>query len=432
MSEYLLRGEIGRGGMAVVYAADRVLPSGTVLPAACKALHAELAEDEDVLAFFEREASVSLHLTGEHPNLVTVHDFRRHPDGRLMIVMERVDGISLRALLAAGPLPAPVVRRIVRDVLRALAYIHAEGVLHRDVSPENILIARRGVVKLSDFGLSKVLADLSHRSQPTFKGKAPYASPQAIQCQTLDARADLWSLAAITHELLAGEAPFGRGDILRVLAAQTDVGPIPLPEDVPDDLRLLTSDLAIVEREARRFTAATEMLDVLARDSGAVASEADLAALVATMRRPEGLSAASTASTERKQPAAEAPAPPAPAAQVPARRRVLIPAVWALVLVAAVALSFYGARLLAGGDVAGEGPASSADGRRLTEAAAPAPPADTGPPADSEHGEVHSQPEHEAHEPAARQPPRRTKPRPRLPSQTQQEVHVVPRDTLPI
>lgn len=180
MSEYRLLGAIGRGGMGMVYRAERVLADGLALPAACKAIHPEYGEHPEVAALFRREAAVALQLSVQHANLVTVYDFFRDGDGRLMLAMELVDGVALGGLGRAGSLPQPIIRRVLYEVLQALAHVHDCGVVHRDVSPENILLSKDGAVKLSDFGLSKVLAEPGPGSQPTFKGKAPYASPEAI------------------------------------------------------------------------------------------------------------------------------------------------------------------------------------------------------------------------------------------------------------
>lgn len=289
MSEYRLRRELGRGGMGVVYEAERVLDGGTVLPAACKAISPELAAREDVVERFRREAAVCIRLSGDHPNLVTVYDLHRDAEGRLLLAMELVDGAPLSALVRGVPLPHPIVRRLVHDILQGLAHVHAAAVVHRDISPENVLVSKQGAVKLSDFGLSKVLSDTSHRSQPTFKGKAAYASPEAIHGNALDPRADLWSLAAMTHELLAGTPPFGRGDIWHILSVQGESGPAALPADVPDDLRALTADLTVLASNERRFQRAADMIRVLVDVAGPMSTPAELGAFVAEMcRRPGG------------------------------------------------------------------------------------------------------------------------------------------------
>lgn len=298
----------------MVYEAERILDGGMVLPAACKVISPALAARDDVAQRFRREAALCIGLSGDHPNLVTVYDLHRDDEGRLLLAMELVDGAPLSALLRGVPLPPPIVRRLVHDILQGLAHVHAADVVHRDVSPENILVSRQGAVKLSDFGLSKVLSDTSHQSQPTFKGKAAYASPEAIHGNALDARADLWSLAAVVHELLSGAPPFGRGDIWHILSVQTESGPAALPAEVPADLRALTADLAVLVSDERQFQRAADMLRVLEEMPGPVSTRAELGAFVAEMcrtsREPCG---DADARADTQQPPAAQPQAHAPA-----------------------------------------------------------------------------------------------------------------------
>ncbi|MCP3919670.1 MAG: serine/threonine protein kinase [bacterium] len=199
---------LGRGGMGVVFRArqrklDRPVAVKVLLPA---------PEDAPTWAErFEREARALAKLN--HPNIVGVYDFGR-ADDLMFLVMEYVDGASLRELLIEGKLTAPETLAIVPQLCDALQYAHSEGVVHRDIKPENILLDGEGNVRIADFGLAKIvgegnsLATLtgSHQAMGTFRYMAP---EQIDRPRDVDHRADLFSMGVVLYEMLTGEVPAG-------------------------------------------------------------------------------------------------------------------------------------------------------------------------------------------------------------------------------
>jgi predicted Ser/Thr protein kinase len=211
---YRVEGVIGRGGMGVVYKATQ-LSLGR--PVAIKVLPAEFAERPQFLERFHREVDVLSKLS--HPNIVTVME-RGEVDGRPYLVMEYIDGTSLRELIAKGPLPRHEALSIVRTVLGALEHAHGRGIVHRDIKPENVLIAPGGIVKVADFGLSRLLgpAELTRLTHTHLMlGTFEYMSPeQREKAKEADERSDLYATGVVLYEMLAGELPIGAFDKLSV------------------------------------------------------------------------------------------------------------------------------------------------------------------------------------------------------------------------
>lgn len=278
MSRYQIGDLIGQGGMARVHEASRRLADDGQQPVVIKRMRPEHEPFPRAHERFRREAAIGLALA--HPNLVKVFDFDRHGQ-EPCIVMERIDGLSLHELLRCVKLPYEVVRRIVMNVAEALEYVHDRGILHRDISPGNILISRQGEVKLADFGMARLLAE--PRTTPGFKGTAAYASPEAIQCHELEPSADFYSLAAVVYELLMGMPPYGWGGPEEIGHRQDPASGWviePLPADVPDDLRALVTDL-LAPAERRQLRTAEHVLTLLALGPEAMAPNELLAGLVA-------------------------------------------------------------------------------------------------------------------------------------------------------
>jgi len=201
---------IGAGGMGTVYRATQ-LSLGR--PVAVKILPPNVADDPQFVRRFHREAEVLASLN--HPGIVQVID-RGEAEGRYFLVMELVEGTNLRELVRRGPIEPRQALKIAAAVLDALDYAHARGVVHRDVKPENVLVREDGVVKVADFGLSRVLvgadpADprLTHTS--LVLGTFEYMAPeQREQSRAADARADLYAASVVVYEMLTGELPIGR------------------------------------------------------------------------------------------------------------------------------------------------------------------------------------------------------------------------------
>jgi serine/threonine protein kinase len=200
---------LGRGGMGVVYQARQTQLNRLV---ALKILAPEKERDAQFAGRFVREAQALARLN--HPNIVGVHDFGE-TGGLYYLLMEYVDGVSLRHLLHSHRIKPEEALAIVPKICEALQYAHDHGIVHRDVKPENILLDRQGQVKIADFGIAKLLG--SDRPQPAITldqqiiGTPHYMAPEQVEKPHLvDHRADIYSLGVVFYELLTGELPLGQ------------------------------------------------------------------------------------------------------------------------------------------------------------------------------------------------------------------------------
>jgi eukaryotic-like serine/threonine-protein kinase len=221
-ARYRLEARLASGGMAVVYrAADEVL-GRTV---AVKVMHHALTDDAGFVERFRREARSAARLN--HPNVVTIHDTGEE-NGTLYIVMELVEGTSLRELLDRfGRLDLDTTRHVVSGVAAALDHAHAGGVVHRDVKPENVLLTSDGRVKVVDFGVAKALGDVRLTGDTAIATLA-YVSPEQISSGEIDGRADVYALGVMTYEMLTGTLPFGGSTPAEVAGARL-AHPVPSP-----------------------------------------------------------------------------------------------------------------------------------------------------------------------------------------------------------
>ena len=205
--KYEVLGVVGRGGMGTVY---RARHAGLDRVVALKILSPRLAADPEFVRRFEREARTLASL--EHPNIVAVHDTGVEA-GAPYLVMEFVEGVSLRRLLAERRLPPEEALGIVPQLCDALEYAHGRGVVHRDVKPENILLDTKGRTKIADFGLAFIVGiDASRitRADVTM-GTPHYMAPEQVESsRSVDHRADIYSMGVVLYEMLTGELPLGR------------------------------------------------------------------------------------------------------------------------------------------------------------------------------------------------------------------------------
>lgn len=213
---------LGRGGMGTVYLGKQVSLDREV---AVKVLAAELADDPLFLERLEREARTMARL--RHPNIVAVHDFQKLGEGGAAIVMEFIEGGSLRDLLCRHPngLPVDEALRIIRQIAAGLEAAHASGVIHRDMKPENVLMGRDGMARVTDFGLAVPLHESSARLTltGTTVGTVEYMAPEQLRGGELDARLDIFALGVTAYELLTGQTPRGSFDAPHRLRA--DISP---------------------------------------------------------------------------------------------------------------------------------------------------------------------------------------------------------------
>ncbi|MGH7586758.1 MAG: serine/threonine-protein kinase, partial [Gemmatimonadales bacterium] len=241
---YTLEGEIGRGGMGVVYRArDERLHRRVAI----KVLPPELAFQQDIRERFTREAQTAARLS--HPHIVPIHDVGE-VDGLVYFVMGYVDGESVGGRLKRrGALPVEEARRIMKETADALSAAHALSVIHRDIKPDNILLeGTRGRVMVTDFGIAKALSAASGATLTGAGiaiGTPSYMSPeQAAGEREIDGRSDLYSLGIVSYQMLTGELPFHAPTVAGILMKQiTEPAPMVSTKrgDVPEDLTLAVS-----------------------------------------------------------------------------------------------------------------------------------------------------------------------------------------------
>ena len=255
---YQILGELGKGGMATVY---RAYQPSLEREVALKVLPEFLVEQPGFKARFHREAVAVARL--QHPNILSVFDHGEQ-DGVTYIVSEYVDGGTLAARMGA-PIQLDYCVRILRPIADALDYAHSEGVIHRDVKPSNILLDRRGVPILSDFGLARVAeaADSERLTQTgAMVGTPTYMAPEQCSGQEAGAPADIYALAVIAFEMVTGRVPFSAPTPLGVIAAH-QVTPPPSPRKFNPSLPQVVEQpllAGLAKDPARRPETATDFV----------------------------------------------------------------------------------------------------------------------------------------------------------------------------
>jgi predicted Ser/Thr protein kinase len=225
---YRLGEPLGRGGTSVVYRAEHVRLGRS---AALKLLSAAVGE-ADFRERFLRESQVAAAL--DHPSIVPVYDAGEAEDGLLYIAMACIEGSDLKTLLAEeGELPLRRALRIVGQIGAALDAAHARGLVHRDVKPANILVADDDRAYLSDFGVAKQLASNGTTRTGSFVGTIDYCAPEQIEGRDVDSRTDVYALACVLYECLAGTPPFSRLSEVAVLNAHLHAPPPKLTRAAP-------------------------------------------------------------------------------------------------------------------------------------------------------------------------------------------------------
>jgi serine/threonine protein kinase len=252
---YKLIAPLGEGGMASVYRARDLRLNRDV---AVKVLRDELTRDADFLSRFQREAETVASLS--HPNIVPVYDVGEE-DGSHFIVMEYVRGRTLKdAIEAGGPLPPARAAQIVCSVLDALTYAHSHGLIHRDVKPQNILLAADGTARLADFGIAHIAGSSTTRTAAIL-GSAHYLSPEQSRGEEATVRSDIYATGVVLYESLAGRPPFDGANALAIAHLHLRETPPPLPPETPAPTgaavkRALEKDPAARFPDAAAFAAA--------------------------------------------------------------------------------------------------------------------------------------------------------------------------------
>jgi serine/threonine protein kinase len=263
---YRLEAVLGRGGMATVW---RGVDQRLGRPVAIKLLDRADTADPIMLQRFDREARTAGGLT--HPNIVAVYDVGTD-NGVPYLVMELIDGTSVAALLASGPLPVGQAVDVARQICDALAMTHAQGVVHRDIKPANILLTTTGTVKVCDFGIAR----LAHQQQADLTaphaaiGTSAYMAPEQASGAAVDARTDLYALGCVMYAMLTGHPPFTGDNPLTVLwqhQNQPVLAVVSLRPDTPADLDALIARL-LAKNPSDRPATATEVRDRLLAGAG--------------------------------------------------------------------------------------------------------------------------------------------------------------------
>ncbi len=284
---YRAVGVVGRGGMGTVYkAVHRLLERPVVL----KVIRPEMVASADVLERFERESKLAARLT--HPNVVAVYEAEAFRSSH-MLVMEFVEGVTLAELVRdRGLLPVAESCELIRQAALGLEYIHREGLVHRDVKPQNLIVSLTGQVKILDLGLAtlkvsgaKATGELTAARQ--FLGSVDYAAPEQWECsRDVDVRADIYSLGCTLYYLLAGEAPFPHKKYSTLMQQMWAHGHAPLPPirelrpDLPEEIASILTRMLAKDRD-ERFAQPAEVAAAIAPFT----ADCDLAEFVRTTRR---------------------------------------------------------------------------------------------------------------------------------------------------
>ncbi|MBX3193002.1 MAG: protein kinase [Labilithrix sp.] len=270
---YRIQKVLGEGGMGAVYLAEHTLMKKLV---AMKLLHPEMSDNAEVIARFEREAMAAARI--QHPNVVAATDCGKTDDGAFFLVLEYIEGTSLRDVLEAGPMPAHRTLRIARQIALALERAHEAGIVHRDLKPENVMLVQRegdpDFVKVLDFGIAKLSAEAAPAAaaQPltrlgTVLGTPEYMAPEQALGAAVTPPSDLYAVGVMLYEMLTGKHPFSPPDRVAMLSFHI-VAPVPTMRDRAPDVDVPPAIEAVVrrllEKDAKaRHPNARELIEAL-------------------------------------------------------------------------------------------------------------------------------------------------------------------------
>lgn len=265
LGRYVVVRRIGGGGMAELYLARLDGPNRFVKPVALKLMHAHLLDTPEFVGMFMREARIAASL--QHPQIVQVLDVGE-TDGEYFLALEYVHGLDLRRVLSdrrGAPLPLGAALRVVIDIATALHHAHSLcdgsgrplGIVHRDVSPSNILVAYDGAVKLTDFGIARMTEQTHVTATGSIKGKPGYMSPEQCLQEDVDGRSDVFALGAVLYELTTGRPAFA-GDMIAAMNRVIEgrfTPPGQLVRDYPPALAMIVRR-ALAARVEHRYPSA--------------------------------------------------------------------------------------------------------------------------------------------------------------------------------
>ncbi|MGA2075584.1 MAG: protein kinase [Terriglobia bacterium] len=268
VGDYQIIGVLGAGGMGRVYKVKNLISDRVD---AMKILLPDLANEPDLADRFLREIKVLASLN--HPNIAGLHTAFRLQN-QLLMVMEFVQGTSLEEKLKSGALPVQDAIDYASQVLSALGYAHAQGVIHRDIKPANMMLTPENVVKLMDFGIAKSKTDRKLTMTGTTMGSLYYMPPEQVQGLALDHRSDLYSFGVSLYEMVTGSRPFKGQSDYDLMVAQLQKAPLP-PIDIQPELPKTLNDIIMTALEkdpANRFQSAEAFRFALQSVRGAVAN----------------------------------------------------------------------------------------------------------------------------------------------------------------
>ena len=265
ISHYEILEQLGSGGMGVVYKArdtklDRIL--------ALKFLPAKVARDEDAKQRFMQEAKAASSL--DDPHICTIYEIGETEDGQLFIAMAYYDGSTLQDLIEKRKIKIDDAASIARQMAKGLSTAHEAGIVHRDVKPANVMVTRKGLVKLLDFGVAKLGESSDLTREGSTIGTASYMSPEQARGEQVDARSDIWSIGAVLYEMLTGARPFGGGYEAAVAYSIINEDPPPIAPARPDTPEGLVDVVhkALSKNAEERYPTARALADALGEYSG--------------------------------------------------------------------------------------------------------------------------------------------------------------------
>ena len=258
---YRIKDFLGSGGMAKVYMAhDEKLDRDVAM----KVLQPRYGEDEELVKRFEREARSTARLS--HPNIVPAYDRGQKEDGSYYIVMEYLPRGTLKDLVVReGPLPPRTAVELALQIARALEAAHQEGIVHRDIKPQNVLLSRRGEAKVTDFGICRAVSESTLTRVGSMVGTPHYMSPELAEGQRADFRSDLYSLGVILYEMLTGELPFNAETPAAIISQQLR-GQVSPPREINPEVpeRVEAVVMRLLARDPEdRYPDATALIDDL-------------------------------------------------------------------------------------------------------------------------------------------------------------------------
>lgn len=275
ISGYDLQRRLGAGGMAEVFLAKKRGAEGTYKQLVLKRILPEHSKSRRFRKMFVGEAHLATRLN--HPNIVQVYEFSQHEDD-LLLSMEFVDGCDLGRLMLAAkesnrPIPPWVAAFVVAEVAKGLHYAHERrdergemlAIVHRDVSPQNILLSLGGVVKVADFGIAS--ANLFREEMGVLKGKVGYMSPEQARGEPVDRRSDIYALGVVLYELLTGQSPYGKlkeNALAEAVCLAAYKPPLDVADDLPPELAAVI-ERAMAAQVGDRFSNARNMAGAIAR-----------------------------------------------------------------------------------------------------------------------------------------------------------------------